>query len=64
VFTNAAGSATSSAATLTVTGGGSGGGNGAATPELGSGELLATGLLPLGLALLYRRRRARRATRQ
>ena len=31
----------------------------AATPELGSGELLATGLLPLGLALLARRRRAR-----
>jgi len=41
---------------------GSGGpGNGAATPELGSGELLATGLLPLGAALLYRRRRARRS---
>lgn len=32
-----------------------------ATPELGSGELLATGLVPLALALLYRRRRARRA---
>lgn len=32
-----------------------------ATPELGSGELLATGLLPLGLAALARRRRARRA---
>jgi len=32
-----------------------------ATPELGSGELLATGLAPLGLLLLYRRRRARRA---
>jgi len=33
----------------------------AATPELGSGELLATGLVPaLGL-LLYRRRRQRRA---
>ncbi len=40
---------------------GSGGGGGAATPELGSGELLGAGLLPLGLALLYRRRRARRA---
>ncbi len=36
-------------------------GPGAATPELGSGELLATGLLPLGLAL-GRRRRARRTT--
>lgn len=32
-----------------------------ATPELGSGELLATGLLPLGLALLMHRRRARGA---
>ena len=31
-----------------------------ATPELGSGELLATGLFPLGAVLLYRRRRARR----
>jgi len=31
----------------------------AATPELGSGELLATGLLPIGAILLYRRRRAR-----
>jgi hypothetical protein len=37
---------------------------GAATPELGSGELLATGLLPLGLALLVRRRRARRIAQQ
>lgn len=33
----------------------------AATPELGSGELLAAGLLPIGTVLLYRRRRARRA---
>lgn len=32
------------------------GNSGAATPELGSGELLATGLLPLGI-FLYRRRR-------
>jgi len=65
VFTNAASTATSNAATLTVTSsGGGGGGGGTNTPELGSGELLATGLLPLGLALLYRRRRARRATRQ
>jgi len=31
-----------------------------ATPELGSGELLATGILPIGAVLLYRRRRARR----
>ncbi len=35
-----------------------------ATPELGSGELLATGLLPIGATLLYRRRRRRRATQQ
>ncbi len=35
-----------------------------ATPELGSGELLVTGLLPLGLALLARKRRARRMTQQ
>jgi hypothetical protein len=33
-----------------------------ATPELGSGELLVTGLLPLGLVLLTRKRRARRMT--
>jgi len=36
------------------------GGSGGATPELGSGELLATGLLPIGAILLYRRRRAHR----
>ncbi len=36
----------------------------ASTPELGSGELLATGLLPIGAVLLYRRRRTRRATQQ
>ncbi len=47
--------------TPSSTGPGSGG---AATPELGSGELLATGLLPIGAVLLYRRRRTRRATRQ
>ncbi len=35
---------------------------GNATPELGSGELLATGLLPIGAILLYRRRRNRRAS--
>jgi len=35
-------------------------GGGAATPELGSGELLATGLLSIGAMLLYRRRRAHR----
>ncbi len=35
-----------------------------ATPELGSGDLLATGLLPLGLALLARKRRARRMTQR
>lgn len=37
-----------------------GGGGGTATPELGSGELVATGVLPLGVVLLYRRRCARR----
>ncbi len=37
-------------------------GGGGATPELGSGELLATGLLPIGAILLYRRRRNRRAS--
>ena len=49
-------------ATPTMVGGGGGalGGSGAATPELGSGELLATGLLPALALLLYRRRRARR----
>jgi len=35
-------------------------GTGTATPELGSGGLLATGLLPVvGLLLFYRRRRTR-----
>jgi len=38
------------------------GGGGNPTPELGSGELLATGLLPIGAILLYRRRRNRRAS--
>jgi len=38
-------------------------GDPAATPELGSGDLLAIGLLPFGVAL-YRRRRTRRATQQ
>ena len=41
-------------------GGGGGGGGGAATPELGSGELLATALLPIAGVLLYRRSRRRR----
>ena len=42
-------------------GGGTGTGGGAATPEVGSGGLLATALVPIGIVLLYRRRRARRA---
>lgn len=33
-----------------------------ATPDLSSGELLAIGLISLGVALLYRRRRTRRVT--
>ncbi len=45
---------------LAGSGGGPGGPGGAATPELGSGELLATGLLPIAAVLFYRRRRARR----
>jgi hypothetical protein len=36
---------------------------GTATPELGSGELVVTGLLPIGSVLLYRRRAQRRARR-
>jgi len=36
---------------------------GAATPELGSGELLATGLVPALGIVLYRRRRQRRASK-
>jgi len=41
--------------------GGSGGvGGGAATPELSSGDLLATGFFSIGAILLYRRRRAHR----
>ncbi len=46
--------------TLTASVIGLGPGGGAATPELGSGELLATGLLPLGI-FLYRRRRQQAA---
>jgi len=42
--------------------GGGGGVVGGATPELGSGELLATGLLPIGAILFYRRRRNRRVS--
>lgn len=48
-------------------GGGGGGcvGNGCtATPELGSGELFATGLGPIAAVLLYRRRRRRRKTQK
>lgn len=45
--------------------GGSGGGTGgAATPELGSGDLLVTGLVPLAALLLYRGRARRRAQRR
>jgi len=36
-------------------------GGGSPTPELGSGDLLAVGLLPLGAILYYRRRRAQGA---
>jgi hypothetical protein len=50
-------------ATVTVGACPGGSHDGAATPELGSGELLATGLLPIGAVLLYRRRRARHAAR-
>ncbi len=44
-----------------ATGGGMGTGGGAATPELSSGELLTTGLVPLAALLWYRTRRGRRA---
>jgi len=40
-----------------------GGGGGMATPELGSGELLATGLVPIAGLMLYRRHKTARATR-
>ncbi len=43
-----------------ATGGGMGTGGGAATPELSSGELLTTGLVPLAGLLWYRARRGRR----
>ncbi len=42
---------------------GSGAPGTAATPELGSGELLATGLVPALGIVLYRRRRQRRASK-
>lgn len=47
--------------TLALTGGGTAGNNGTNTPELGSGELLATGLVPALGVFLYRRRRQCRA---
>jgi len=50
----------SSTTMQTITTGSVLGSSGAATPELGSGELLATGLLPLGI-FLYRRRRQQAA---
>lgn len=54
---------TEKSASVPLCSGGPGlGGGGSATPELGSGELLATGLLPIGAVLLYRRRRNRRAS--
>jgi hypothetical protein len=40
---------------------GGGPGSGAATPELGSGELLATGLVPIAALMWYRNRKSRRA---
>jgi len=53
------------AATLAAgSGTGAGAGGGTATPELGSGELLATGLVPLAAILLYRWRGRRRTRRQ
>jgi hypothetical protein len=45
-------------------GGGSTSPSGTATPELGSGELMATGILPILGALLYRRRRGRRRVQE
>ncbi len=42
---------------------GTGPASGAATPELGSGELLATGLVPAAGLFLLRRRRQRRAAK-
>jgi len=47
--------------TPAATGGGMGSGGGAATPELSSGELLTTGLVPLAGLLWYRAHRSRRA---
>jgi len=47
-----------------LTNGGGGGGGGGATPELGSGELLVTGLTSLALALLLGRRRSGPARRR
>ncbi len=41
-----------------------GGGGGNATPELGSAELLATGLVPIVAILLYQRRRTRRTSKR
>lgn len=59
---------TVSAVRLTDDGCGKGGGSptpiASATPELSSADLFVTGLLPLGLALALRRRRARRAVQQ
>jgi len=60
--TDTEGNTSTGSFTVTVTVGSPPNPDPTATPELGSGELLATGLLPLGLALLVRRRRTRRTT--
>jgi len=58
---NSQGVVISQSAALTVQPVGTGPGSSpTATPELGSGELLVTGFLPLGLALVIRRRRGAR----
>jgi len=49
--------------TLAISASGLPGNTPAATPELGSGELLATGLVPALGIVLYRRRRQRRAAK-
>lgn len=59
--TSGSGSFTAPFSDETYIGGGSGGPT--ATPELGSGELLATGLVPALGIVLYRRRRQRRAAK-
>ena len=62
--TDTEGNTSTGSFTITVTAGSPPDPGPTATPELGSGALLITGVLPLGLALLVRRRRTQRTLQE